>query len=330
MSRPTLEELALTRPAPAPDRGPLDERFYDLVEERFRRIVRDHPDFATFIGIHTEDHRLADGERDAVLGEIAADRAHLAAVEAIDPAGLSAEARFERDLEIHNLRRDIFDIGRPARLGAPLDRARRRRRPAVRPVRPRLRAARRSGSTRSPAGSRRRPRSSRPRAAGRPSPRSGCGRRSRSRRPARSRPCSTRSWPPARASSTDPELRRLRAAADGARVGGRRLPDLARGDARRTAPTTGRSGASATTSWSGCARSTASTPTRSSRSARSSSRCTRPPGSRPPARSTRRVDEATVVDRIKSDHPATFEAALDAYRDVDGPGPPATSSSTTS
>ena len=110
MSRPKLEELALTRPGPAPDRGPLDERFYDLVEERFRRIVRDHPDFATFIGIHTEDHRLADGERDAVLGEIAADRAHLAAVEAIDPAGLSAEARFERDLEIHNLRRDIFDM----------------------------------------------------------------------------------------------------------------------------------------------------------------------------------------------------------------------------
>ncbi len=110
MSRPKLEELALTRPAPAADRGPLDERFYDLVDERFRRIVRDHPDFATFIGIHTEDHRLADGERDAVLGEIAADRAHLAAVEAIDPAGLSAEARFERELEIHNLRRDIFDM----------------------------------------------------------------------------------------------------------------------------------------------------------------------------------------------------------------------------
>ncbi len=109
MTRPTLDDLALTRPAPAPDRGPLDDRFYDLVEARFRRIVRDHPDFATFIGIHTEDHRLASGERDAVLAEIAADRAHLATVEAIDPAGLSETARFERDLEIHNLRRDIFD-----------------------------------------------------------------------------------------------------------------------------------------------------------------------------------------------------------------------------
>ena len=109
MTRQTLDEIALTRPEPAPRPGPLDDRFYDLVEERFRRIVRDHPDFATFVGIHTEDHRLADGERDAVLGEIAADRAHLAQIEALDPSGLSAEARFERDLEIHNVTRDIFD-----------------------------------------------------------------------------------------------------------------------------------------------------------------------------------------------------------------------------
>ena len=109
MTQPTIDDFALSRPGPAPDRGPLDDRFYDLVETRFRRIVRDHPDFATFVGIHTEDHRLGAGERDAVLGEIAADRAHLATVEAIDPAGLSAEARFERDLEIHNVRRDLFD-----------------------------------------------------------------------------------------------------------------------------------------------------------------------------------------------------------------------------
>jgi uncharacterized protein (DUF885 family) len=109
VTQPTSDEIALHRPQTAADRGPLDDRFYDLVETRFRRIVRDHPDFATFVGIHTEDHRLATGDRDAVIGEIAADRAHLAAVEAIDPEGLSAEARFERDLEIHNVRRDLFD-----------------------------------------------------------------------------------------------------------------------------------------------------------------------------------------------------------------------------
>jgi len=105
----SLSEVALTRPARAADRGRLDDRLYDLVETRFRRLVRDDPAFATANGIHTEDSRLGDGGRDAVLQQIAADRAHLTAVEALEPTGLSAEARFERDLEIHNLRRSLFE-----------------------------------------------------------------------------------------------------------------------------------------------------------------------------------------------------------------------------
>jgi uncharacterized protein (DUF885 family) len=105
----SLSEVALTRPAPAADAGPQDDRLYDLVETRLRRLVRDNPVFATATGIHTEDGRLGDASRDAVVQEIAADRAHLAEVEAIDPAGLSAEAGFERDLEIHNVRRALFE-----------------------------------------------------------------------------------------------------------------------------------------------------------------------------------------------------------------------------
>ena len=52
---------------------------------------------------------IGDGTRDAIEQELADERAHLATVEAIDPAGLSAAARFERDLEIHNVRRSIFE-----------------------------------------------------------------------------------------------------------------------------------------------------------------------------------------------------------------------------
>jgi uncharacterized protein (DUF885 family) len=99
----------LTRPGPAPDRGPRDDELYDLVEARFRRIVRDNPVVATYLGIHTEDERLGDGSRDALLGELEADKTHLAAVEAVDPTALSREARLERELELHNLRRAIFD-----------------------------------------------------------------------------------------------------------------------------------------------------------------------------------------------------------------------------
>jgi uncharacterized protein (DUF885 family) len=87
----------------------MDDPFYDLVEERFVRLVRDNPVFATAIGLHSDDDLLGDGSREQVLAELDEERAHLARVEAIDPAGLSTTARFERDLEIHNLRRTIFD-----------------------------------------------------------------------------------------------------------------------------------------------------------------------------------------------------------------------------
>jgi uncharacterized protein (DUF885 family) len=103
------DHVALTRPAPAAEPGPLDGAFYDLVESRFRRLVRDDPVFGTAIGLHDGDARWGDGSRDALLDDLEADRAHLAAVEAIDDAGLSPEVRFERDLEIHNVRRAMFD-----------------------------------------------------------------------------------------------------------------------------------------------------------------------------------------------------------------------------
>ncbi|HEY3524288.1 MAG TPA: DUF885 domain-containing protein [Candidatus Limnocylindrales bacterium] len=109
MTQPDLPFPDLSRPAASPDAGPLDDRLYDLVEERFRRLVRDHPLVGTYVGLHARDAELGDGTRDAVLGEIDAERAHLAAVEGLDPAGLSPAARFERDLEIHNVRRSLFD-----------------------------------------------------------------------------------------------------------------------------------------------------------------------------------------------------------------------------
>lgn len=105
----TLADVVLTRPDPDPVPGPLDARLYDLVESRFRRLVRENPVMGTYLGIHTEDERLGDGSRDAVLQELADERAHLSAVEALDPAGLSTTGRFERELELHNVRRSIFD-----------------------------------------------------------------------------------------------------------------------------------------------------------------------------------------------------------------------------
>jgi hypothetical protein len=106
---PETRGPALPRPAAAPDSGPLDDRFFDLVEARFRRLMRDNPIAATYFGIHDYDDELGDGGREPILGELAADRQHLATIEALDPSGLSEGVRFERDLEIHNLRRGIFE-----------------------------------------------------------------------------------------------------------------------------------------------------------------------------------------------------------------------------
>jgi uncharacterized protein (DUF885 family) len=104
-----LQGVDLPRPALGPDAAPLDQQLYDLVEQRVRRLLHDNPVLATTFGIHTEDHRMSDASREAVLAEIAAERAHLGAVEALDPDGLSPGARFERDLEVHNLRLTVFE-----------------------------------------------------------------------------------------------------------------------------------------------------------------------------------------------------------------------------
>jgi uncharacterized protein (DUF885 family) len=81
---------------------------YDLVESRFRRVVEEEPAWATHLGIHAWDDRLADSSRERVLADTGFDKAHLAAIEALEPADLSEEARFERDLELHHLRIRIF------------------------------------------------------------------------------------------------------------------------------------------------------------------------------------------------------------------------------
>ncbi len=103
-----LGGVELTRPAPARAPGPLDESFYDLVEARFRDRIERDPISATYLGIHAWDNELGDPTRDAALAEIEAEHRHLAAIEALDVAGLSPEARFERDLELHHVRLSVF------------------------------------------------------------------------------------------------------------------------------------------------------------------------------------------------------------------------------
>ena len=99
----------LTRPGNDGPAGRLDEALYDLVEARFERLLRDNPILATSMGIHEHDDELGDGGVDALLSEVEADKAHLAMIESLDPDELSEGARFERELEIHNVRQSTFE-----------------------------------------------------------------------------------------------------------------------------------------------------------------------------------------------------------------------------
>ncbi|MBA3779043.1 MAG: DUF885 domain-containing protein [Chloroflexi bacterium] len=86
-----------------------DDRFKQVVKAFFDRFVVREPVLATFLGIHTEDGRLADTTREAKEAALQESRRFLADVEAIEASELSAEQQFERDLAIHAARRWIFD-----------------------------------------------------------------------------------------------------------------------------------------------------------------------------------------------------------------------------
>ncbi len=92
-----------------PGGGGQDGHFEKLVRDRFDSIVQRFPLFGTYLGLHEHDHRLGDGTREAVLHDIAEARAFLGRLEEIEPAQLSPYNRFERDLAIFATRRQIFD-----------------------------------------------------------------------------------------------------------------------------------------------------------------------------------------------------------------------------
>ena len=104
-----MADLVLPRPVSQPAAGPLDGKFWDLVEADFRRTIENHPVLATYLGIHDDDGRLDDATRDAVVQDIADAKRFQSEVEAIDPAGLSESVRLERELALHNVRRELFN-----------------------------------------------------------------------------------------------------------------------------------------------------------------------------------------------------------------------------
>ena len=89
--------------------GPLDARLETLVQQRFDALMTRFPVYATYLGLHEHDGRLANGSREAVEQDIADGRRFVAQLEALDPADLSAEGRIEHELALFAARRQVFD-----------------------------------------------------------------------------------------------------------------------------------------------------------------------------------------------------------------------------
>ena len=321
-----LPDVELPRPAPAADAGPLDDAPLRPRRDPRPPAVRRQPGRSRrILGIHTEDHRLGDPSRDAVLErDRRRPRAPRGGRGARRRRACRPTARFERDLEIHNLRLGLFEadeIRRWERRSTAAGEIGDARVPAVRPRRGAARRAPRAD--RRPARARRR--------------RSSSGSKTR------------RVGPQVAVVAADVEaaLRRTTCPALFAEVrgGGRRRPrrrdarpprprdrGRQRGPRGRTAPGCARRSTDATDDWplgaralrraaSGCGRS--SDLDADAILAIGQEQLRREPrgaaGGGPRARPGRRPARR-VIDRVKSDHPATFEEALDGYRDVDAPG----------
>ena len=90
--------------------GVMDAELERIVRGRFDRLVQRSPTWATFQGIHEQDDRLGDTTREAFEEVSATDRRDLEALEALDTDGLSPEGVIERDIALYAVRRSLFDV----------------------------------------------------------------------------------------------------------------------------------------------------------------------------------------------------------------------------
>jgi uncharacterized protein (DUF885 family) len=95
--------------SPHPPRTAADRHFDVLVHDRFDQIVAAHPVFASYIGLPGHDEELADGSREAILAEAGAAHEFLSRIDAMNPDELSPYYAIERELAQFATRREIFD-----------------------------------------------------------------------------------------------------------------------------------------------------------------------------------------------------------------------------
>ncbi len=90
-------------------RAEADARAEALIAARFDALMEASPAWATALGIHVHDGRLADLSRSSREADIAAEHRFVADLEALDPETLGEPVRFERELALHGARLRLFE-----------------------------------------------------------------------------------------------------------------------------------------------------------------------------------------------------------------------------
>jgi uncharacterized protein (DUF885 family) len=104
-----MAQYELPRPVTA-EPGPADARFWDIVEADFRRRIDGSPIMASYLGLHHDDDKLDDASRDRVEQDIADAHRLERDLQAVEARGLSWQVQVERELALHNIRRELFDL----------------------------------------------------------------------------------------------------------------------------------------------------------------------------------------------------------------------------
>jgi uncharacterized protein (DUF885 family) len=104
-----MAQYELPRPVTA-EPGPADARFWDIVEADFRRRIDRSPIMASYLGLHHNDDKLDDASRDRVEQDIADAHRLERDLQAVEARGLSWQVQVERELALHNVRRGLFDL----------------------------------------------------------------------------------------------------------------------------------------------------------------------------------------------------------------------------
>jgi uncharacterized protein (DUF885 family) len=95
---------------PHPPATEADKHLDALVNARFDQAMARHPVFATFLGLTERDDELGDGSRQAILDDATAAHRFVADLDALDIAQLSPYWAVERELALFAANREIFDI----------------------------------------------------------------------------------------------------------------------------------------------------------------------------------------------------------------------------